>query len=193
MTVPASRSRAPATRPHRKGFVMLPTGLLYDHRLTGDQMRTWAALDDLQRDEAYVDTTGRQLAAILGCSDDAVERRTKALEECGWLKVSRQRGLQRANRYVVLGSPRRTNAGSGTRTESRTDADSMESARTRVPSVSSTVGSGKKKTQPIGGLGDAASQPACGNEDCDHGWISELDDKGYEQARRCPACHPKPF
>lgn len=177
--VQALRSGASGTR--TRGFVMVPTRLLYDERLTGDQIRTWAALEDLQRDESHVDATTLALAEVLHCSHDAVQRRINALEAAGWLTVTHRRGLQRANRYTVVGSERRARASSGSRTDARTNASSMEHAPTRDPSAHPRS---EEETS------------SCSNKECTDGWI-EVNAEGrfgvYTAAARCPACTPPPF
>lgn len=192
MTVQAARSPAPATRPHDKGFVMQPRALIYDSRLRSEHRHLWVVLEDLQRDEPFVDATAHQLAHIIGCSDDTIERQSRVLEATGWLKVQRRRGFQRANRYKVLGSPRRTGAGTGTRTDARTDAGSMEGAPVRVPTTGSTTNTRNKEVLSSPLQPPAASPTGCPNTECDHGWIFvEVEGRNgpHEAVRRCPGCN----
>lgn len=172
--------RPSASTTHARGFVMIPAPILYDEALTGDQVRTWAALEDLQRDEPHVDATTHQLAQVLHCSHDTVQRRIDALEAAGWLRVTRKRGLNRANRYVVLGTARRSRAATGTRSTARSPASSQEHADVRVPSVSTE---------------EAKKRTSCPQKGCEYGWINGTDEQGRETTRRCPGCNdtPAPF
>lgn len=177
--VQALRSGASTTRPTR-GFVMVPMDLLLDTRVNGDDIRLWAVLDDLQRDEPHADATTHQLAEVLHCSHDTVQRRVDKLVDAGWLTATRRRGLQRANRYVVLHSPRRRPASSGTRTGARSSASSQDHATVRVPSAVLTTEEEKS---------------SCPNKECVDGWVEVTVEGRFgvsDAVARCPFCNARP-
>lgn len=81
----------------------LPNAVLFDDRLNGEDVKTYGVLMSASwRTDYAFSMTADQIGSLIGKGRDTAERRTRALEKAGWLKVVRNRGLNRANVYRLV-------------------------------------------------------------------------------------------
>jgi putative DNA primase/helicase len=112
--IAASAAGYEPTRPAGE-FVVVPLALAYDSRISSQAKETWAVL------ASYADWRGptvgetcvgnARLAKTLGTSEPTVERRTRELEQSGWL-TKKPRGARRTSITLLHRQVQRSERGS---------------------------------------------------------------------------------
>ena len=104
---PVSDTRPTVTQPETnadapRGFVQLPNEVLFDPRLTGEDIRLYAVLLSYARQKVECWPSEERLARDIGAeSVRTVQRRLAKLKTAGFVGI-RRRGRGRANAYLIL-------------------------------------------------------------------------------------------